>query len=315
MQIFAILAIGISKGKTITHTSGNNLSSRYINILGRTHKICDILDQLPIGPIDPKGNIIKRQQGTIITILDRSLRIRQEKEQSINRMDYVPAITETRYLPEWLVPAGWTDLCLLTDELAKITFEGVKGKGREIMSGVIALLHYPFPIASVVDFLEACNSNHVFGPTKRKPLKANRQPIHRDNLEKYPDGSRSVSESIIAGLIRIKRLALAKGRKQQGKDFIGEKDGVLEEVLSEIYSGENRNTGTERKARAGRIAAIAMIRNLFQWLHCQQGKPEYNQSRSFVATGSSLETILPLYDFTYNLLIGKNSPKPLVGLR
>ena len=308
--------LALSKGKPITHTSGNNLSSRYINISGRTHKTCEILDQLPIRPIDPKRNSIKRQLGTIITILDRSLRIRQEKAQSVNRVDNVPAIAETRDLSEWLVSAGWTDLCLLTDELANITFEGVKGKGWEIMNGVIALLmpHYPFPIASVVDFPVVGNSNHIFGPTKRKLLKANRQSTHWDNLEKYPSGARPVSQNTITGLIRIKGLPLARGRIQQGKDIIRETEGVLEDALSEIYSGENQNTGTERKAKAGRMVAIALIRNLFQWLPSQQGTPEYSQSSSFVATGSSPETILPLYDFTYNLLTGKNSPKPLAGL-
>ena len=308
--------LAISKGKTITHILGNYLSSRYINISGRTHKTCDILDQLPIRPIDSKRNSIKRQQGTFMTIHDRPLRIRQEKAQSVNRVYYVSAITETRDLPEWLVSAGWTDLCQLIDALGNITLEGVKGKGRDIMSGVIALfmLHYPFPIASVVDFPAADISNNVFGPTKRKLLKANRQPIHWDNLEKYPDGSRSVSENTLISLIRIKGLSQARGRIQQGKDIIGETEGVLKDALSEIYSGENRNKGTERKARAGRMAVIALIRNLFQWLPSQQGKPEYSQSSSFVATGSSPETILPLYDFTYNLLTGKNSPKPLAGL-
>lgn len=270
--------LAISKGKTITHTSGNNLSSRYINISGRTHKTCDILDQLPIRPIDSKRNSIKLQQGMIITVLDRTLRIRHEKEQTINKEDYGSAITEIRILPEWLVSTGWTDLCRGTDALANNTFEGVKGKGREIMSGVFAWLmpHYPFPIAFVVDFPEAGNSNHVFGLTKRKPLKANRQPIHRDNLEKYPDGAEPVSENTIIGLIKIKGLPLARSQLQQGKDLIGETDSVLEEVLSEINSRENQNKGTKGKARAGCMAAIALIQDLFQWLSSQQGKPEYS---------------------------------------
>ncbi|MDE2674614.1 MAG: hypothetical protein OXH65_05840 [Paracoccaceae bacterium] len=272
---------------------------------------------MPIRPIDPKRNSIKRQQGTIITILDRSLRIRHKKARSVNRMDYVSAITETRDLPEWLVSVGWTDLCLLTDALVNITFEGVKGKGWEIMNGVIALLmpHYLFSIASVVNFPEAGKSNHIFGPTKRKLLKANLQPIHRNNLVKYQDGSRSISENTITGLIRIKGLPLVRGRIQQGKDIIGETEGVLEDALSELNSRGNRNTGTDGKAMAGRMAAIALIRNLFQWLFSQQDKPENSQSSFLVATGSSLEIILPLYDLTYNFLTGKNSPKPLAGLR
>ncbi|MYE37889.1 MAG: hypothetical protein F4X24_10015 [Rhodobacteraceae bacterium] len=309
--------MAISKGKTITNTSGNNLSIRYINILGRTHKICDILDQLPIRPIDPKRNIIKRQQGTIITILDRSLRIRHEKAQSVNRMDNVPAITETRDLSDWLLSVGWTDFSLLTDELANIKFEGLKGKGREFMGGASALLmlRYPFPITSVVDFPEAGNSNHVFGPTKRKPLKANRQPIHRDNQEKYPDRSRLVSENTIISLIRIKGLPLARGLIQQGKDIPGETEGVFEDALSDINSRENQNSGTIEKAMAGCKVVIALLWDLFQWLPSQQDKPEYSQSSSFVAKGSSLEIILPLYDLTYKLLTGKNSPKSLAGLR
>lgn len=251
-----------------------------------------------------------------MTILE-SLRIRQVKAQSINRADCVSAIAKTRDLPEWFVSADWTEYCLLTDALANIKFEGVKGKGKEIMSGFFAWLkpHYLFPIASVVDFPANGNSNHVFGPTKRKPLKANRQPIHRDNLEKYPDGSRQVSVNTITGLIRINGLLLARDLIQQGKDLIGEMDGILEDALSEINSRENRNTGTEGKARAGCMAAINRIRNLFLLVPCQQGKPEYSQSSSFVASGSSLENILSLYDLTYNLLPGKHPPNPLAGLR
>lgn len=245
-----------------------------------------------------------------MTILDQSLRIRQVKAQSINRADCVSAITKTRDLPEWFVSADWTEYCLLTDVLVNITFEGVKGKGREIMSGFFAWLrpHYLLPIASVVDFPANGNSNHVFGPTKRKPLKANRQPIHRDNLEKYPDGSRPVSENTITSLIRINGLPLARGRIQQGMDLIGKMDGILEDALSEINTRENRNTGTEGKAKAGCMAAINPIRNSFLLLPCQQGKSEYSQFRSFVATGSSLEIILSLYDLTYNLLTERTPP-------
>ena len=252
-----------------------------------------------------------------MAVLDRSLRIRQEKAQSVNRVDYASAITKIGDLPEWLVSVGWTDLCQLIDALGNITFEVVKDKGREIMNGTIALLmpHYSFPIASGVDFPAGGKSNHVFGPIKRKPLKANRQTIYRDSLEKYPDGSRQVSENTIAGLFRIKGLSLARGRIQQVKDIILDTDSVLEDALSEINSRENRNTGTEGKVRAGCMAAIALSRNLFQWLSSQQDKTEYSQSSSFVATGSSVEIILPLYDFTYNHLTGKNSPKPLAGLR
>ena len=267
-------------------------------------------------PIALKRNSIKRQQGKIITILDQSLGIRKEKAQLGNRVDYVSANSETRDLPECLVSAGWTDLCLLIDALANITFEGVKDKAREIMNGVIAFLmpHYPFPIASVVDFPAVGNCNHVFGPAKRKPLKANRQPIHRDNLEKYPSGSGQVSENTITSLIRIEGLPLARGRIQQGKDLIGETDGVLEDALSEINTRENRNMGTEGKPRAGCTLAIAKIRNLFQRLPWQQGKSYYSQSSFFIVIGSSLEIILPLCDLTYNLLTGKHSPKLLAGL-
>ncbi len=252
-----------------------------------------------------------------MTILDRSLRIRQLKALSVNRADCVPAITEKKDLTKWLVSAGWTDLYQLTYEMPNITFERVKGKGREIMSGFFAWFrpHYPFPIANAVDFPANGNSNHVFGPANRKPLKANRKPFHRDNLEKYPDGSRPVSENTITGLIRINGLPLARDLIQQGKDIIEEMDGILEDALSEINSRENRNTGTEGKAKAGCMAAINPIRNSFLLLPCQQGKPEFSQSSSFVTTGSSLENIPSLYDLTYNLLTGKNSPKPLAGLR
>jgi len=270
---------------------------------------------LPIRPIDPKRNIIKRQQGTIITILDRSLRIRHEKAQSVNRMDNVPAITETRDLSDWLISVGWTELSLFTDELANNTFEGLQGKCREFMGGASALLllRYSFPIASVVDFPEVGNGNHVFSPAKRKPLKANHQPIHRENLEKYPEGSRSVSENTIISLIRIKGLPLARGLIQQGKDILGETDGVFEDALSEINFREHQYTRTIEKAMAGCMVVIALLWNLFQWLPSHQDKPEYRQSSSFVARGSSLEIILPLYDLTYNLMTGKNSPKSLGG--
>lgn len=302
--------LAISKGKTITNTSGNNLSSRYINISGRTHKTCDILDQLSIRPIDPKRNYITQQLGAIKTILDQSLRIRQVKEQSVNRADCVPAITEKKDLIKWLVSAGWTDLYQLIDELPNITFERVKGKGWEIMSGVIAWLmsHYLFPIADVVELPEVGDYNHEFSPANRKPLRANRKPIHRDNPEKYPDGSRPVSVNTVTVLIRKKGLPLARGRMQQGMGLIGEIDGILEDALSEIDSRENRNTGTEGKARVDCMVAIALIRDLFQWLPSQKDKPEYSQPSSFVATGSSLGILLHFYDLTCNLLTGKNSP-------
>ncbi len=252
-----------------------------------------------------------------MTILDRSLRIRQVKAQSVNRADCVPAITEKKDLTKWLVSAGWTDLYQLTYEMPNITFERVKGKGREIMSGVIAWLmpHYLFPSAVVVDLPEVGDYNHEFSPAKRKPLKANREYIHRDNLEKYPNGSRTVSENTISGLIGIKGLPLARDLIQQGKDLIGEMDGILEDALSEITSRENRNNATEGKAKAGCMGAINPIRKLFLLLPCQQGKPVYSQSSSFVTKGSSLEIILSLSDLTYNLLPGKHSPKPLAGLR
>ena len=119
----------------------------------------------------------------------------------------------------------------------------------------------------------------------------------------------------LSGLIRIKGLPLARGLIQQGKDILGETDGVFEDALSEINSRENQNTGTIEKAMAGCKVVIALLWDLFQWLPSQQGKPEYSQSSSLVAMGSSLEIILPLYDLTYNLLTGKNSPKSLAGLR
>ena len=232
-------------------------------------------------------------------------------------MDNVPAITETRDFSDWLISVGWTDLSLLTDELANITFVGLKGKDREFIgvASALLMLRYPYPITSVVDFPEVGNGNHVFSPAKRKPLKANHQPIHRENLEKYPEGSRSVSENTIISLIRIKGLPLARGLIQQGKDILGETDGVFEDALSEINSREHQYMGTIEKAMAGCMVVIALLWNLFQWLPSHQDKPEYRQSSSFVARGSSLEIILPLYDLTYNLLTGKNSPKSLAGLR
>ena len=105
----------------------------------------------------------------------------------------------------------------------------------------------------------------------------------------------SGSENAFTGLVKINELPLAKVQIVLGKELDGETDNVLKVTLSEINSQESRNSGTKEESDTARMAAIALIRVMFQWLPVQQEKLDVSEFSSFVETGSSLELFLPLY--------------------
>ncbi|MCY4249080.1 MAG: hypothetical protein OXC82_01385, partial [Rhodobacteraceae bacterium] len=101
------------------------------------------------------------------------------------------------------------------------------------------------------------------------------------------------SENSFTGLIKINGLPLARTQIIQDQKFDGETDSVLRIELSEINSQENQNGVTKEKANTARIAAIALIRVMFQWLPLQQEKLDVTEFSSFVDSGSSLDIFLP----------------------
>ena len=120
--------------------------------------------------------------------------------------------------------------------------------------------------------------------------------LARDDVSVDFQATKSSSENNVFGLLRINGLPLARVRIVQGKEVDGETDNVLKVALSEINSQENQNNGTKEKSKASRIAAIALIRIMFQWLPLQQEQLHVSEFRSFIATGSSLQLNLPVYD-------------------
>ncbi|MCY4099839.1 MAG: hypothetical protein OXF46_02865 [Rhodobacteraceae bacterium] len=106
----------------------------------------------------------------------------------------------------------------------------------------------------------------------------------------------SVSENAFSGLLKINGIPLVRVQILQQKKLDGETDSVLKVALSEINSQENRKRGVEENTKAARIAAIALIRVMFQWLPLQQEQLDMNEFSSFVETGSSLQLNLPVYD-------------------
>jgi len=104
------------------------------------------------------------------------------------------------------------------------------------------------------------------------------------------------SENSFMSLIKINGLPLARTQIIQNQKFDGETDSVLRIELSEINSQENQNGVTKEKANTARIAAIALIRVMFQWLPLQQEQLDVSEFSSFIATGSSLQLNLPVYD-------------------
>ncbi|MYE36225.1 MAG: hypothetical protein F4X24_01495 [Rhodobacteraceae bacterium] len=106
----------------------------------------------------------------------------------------------------------------------------------------------------------------------------------------------SGSENAFTGLVKVNELPLARVQIVQGKELNGETDNVLKVTLSEINSQESRNSGTKEESDTARMAAIALIRVMFQWLSVQQEKLDVSDFSSFIKTGSSLEINLPLYN-------------------
>jgi len=101
------------------------------------------------------------------------------------------------------------------------------------------------------------------------------------------------SENSFMSLIKINGLPLARTQIIQDQKFDGETDSVLRIELSEINSQENQNGVTKEKANTARIAAIALIQVMFQWLPLQQEKLDVSEFSSFVDSGSSLDIFLP----------------------
>ena len=117
--------------------------------------------------------------------------------------------------------------------------------------------------------------------------------LARDDVSVDFQATTSGSENAFTGLIKINDLPLARVQIVQGKELDSGTDNVLKVALSEINSQESQNNGTKDKAHYARITAIALIRVIFQWLPLQQEQLDASEFRSFIATGSSLELILP----------------------
>ena len=85
----------------------------------------------------------------------------------------------------------------------------------------------------------------------------------------------SGSENTFTGLVKINDLPLVRVQIVQGKELDGETDNVLKVALSELNSHESSNSGAEEKVKVARMAAIALIRIMFQWLPFAEGKMGY----------------------------------------
>ncbi len=115
----------------------------------------------------------------------------------------------------------------------------------------------------------------------------------RDDVSVDFQATTSGSENAFTGLIKINDLPLARVQIVQGKELDGGTNNVLKVALSEINSQESQNNETKKKAKTARIAAIALVQVMFQWFPLQQEQLDASEFRSFIATGSSLELILP----------------------
>ena len=100
----------------------------------------------------------------------------------------------------------------------------------------------------------------------------------------------------------------------QGKELDGKTDNVLKVALSEINSQESPINVTKEKANTARIAAITLVRIMFQWMPLQQEQLDLSEFSSFVETGSSVEIVLPISDLPEIHLTGKKTPKTPVVL-
>ena len=164
-------------------------TNQRLSYSGRIPKPVDIFDQLAIRAIYLNKYTIFWERNTIRDILARSLGIRKEMAKTGNRLDFGSTITELSDLPEWFVSAHWTDIRLLHEAVTNITKTGLKIKGWEIIDKVSAPLitHYPLLLTPDIHFLATGISDRIFSPTKRKPPKANWEPINRKDLEKILD--------------------------------------------------------------------------------------------------------------------------------
>ena len=91
----------------------------------------------------------------------------------------------------------------------------------------------------------------------------------RDDVSVDFQATTSGSENAFIGLVKINDLPLVRVQIVQGKELDGKTDNVLKVALSEINSQESQNNRTKEKANTARIAAIALIRIMSQWLPLQ----------------------------------------------
>lgn len=138
--------------------------------------------------------------------------------------------------------------------------------------------------------------------------------LARDDVSVDFQATASGSDNILTSLVKINGLPLTRAQILQEKKLDSATDYVLKIVLSDINSPQSRNSGIEEKANTARMAVIALIRVMFQWLPLKQEKLNYNQFNSFVETGSSVEIVLPISDLPEIHLKGKNTPKTQVDL-
>ena len=125
--------------------------------------------------------------------------------------------------------------------------------------------------------------------------------LARDDVSVDFQAATSGSENVFTGLVKINDLPLLRVQIVKGKELDGETDNVLKVVLSEINSQESRNSGTNEESDTARMATIALIRVMFQWLPVQQEKLDVSEFSYFLETGSSLELILPIYNLNQKL--------------
>ncbi|MYG43201.1 MAG: hypothetical protein F4203_08735 [Rhodobacteraceae bacterium] len=133
--------------------------------------------------------------------------------------------------------------------------------------------------------------------------------LTRDDVSVDFQATTSGSENAFTSLVMINELPLARVQIVQGKELNGETDNVLKVTLLEINSQESRNSGTKEESDTARMAAIALIRVMFQWLPVQQEKLDVSEFSSFVETGSSLELFLPLYQDQKHAEGDKSNPQ------
>ncbi len=99
----------------------------------------------------------------------------------------------------------------------------------------------------------------------------------------------SGSENTFTGLVKINGLPLTRAQILQEKKLDGVTNNVLKIVLSDINSPQSRNSGIEEMVNTARMAAIALLRIMFQLLSLQLEQLDVSEFSSFIDSGSSQE--------------------------